>query len=149
MSAATVLGTLAAVATLGACGSQKEQAKPVSGPEAQVRTVVRRFAAASAGKDYQTICDRLIAPALAQNVEAFGLPCELAFKQGLQDVRGARVRIDAVRVHTRTAYVDVHSTAIGQAPSDDTLKLTRGPKGWQIASLSAGAGPQAQQPAKP
>jgi hypothetical protein len=147
VSAATVLGAITAAALVAGCGSDD---KPkVGAPEAQVRTVVQRFATASAAKDYQAICDRLIARSLAANVEQFGLPCEIAFKQGLENVRGARLRIDGVRVSGTTAFVDVHSTAAGQPPSDDTLKLVRGAKGWQIVSLSAGAGPQSEQPSKP
>jgi hypothetical protein len=146
-----MLGAITAAgvaALLAGCGGDDTPAK-ASGPEAQVRTVVQRFAAASSSKDYQEICDRLIAKSLIVNVEQLGLPCELAFKQGLQDVSGARLRIDGVRVSGATAFVDVHSTAAGQAPSDDTLKLTRGATGWRIVSLSAGAGPQSERPAKP
>lgn len=141
---------VAALLVLAAgCGTKEKSAPKVPPAEAQVRRVVQRYAAATATKDYQEICDRLVAPALAQNVESLGLPCELAFKQGLQDVRNARIRVDGVRVGSGTAYVDVHSTATGQPPSDDTLKLVRARGAWRIASLSTGAGPQARRPVKP
>ncbi len=150
MSPATLLGAITAVGVcmlIAGCGGD---GKPKAGSdEARVRSVVRQFATASARKDYQAICDRLIARSLAQSVERYGLPCELAFKQGLQDVKGARLRIDGVRVSGTTAFVDVHSTAAAQAPSDDTLKLARGAKGWQIVALSAGAGPQSRRPSRP
>lgn len=147
VTAAAVAG-ITAIAVASGCGGG--QAKPkIPAAEAQVRTVVQRFGAASAGKNYQEICDRLIAKALAQNVESLGLPCELAFKQGLGDVQGARLRIDGVRVRGGTAYVDVHSTAVNQPPSDDTLKLVRTAGAWRILSLSVGAGPESRRPVKP
>jgi hypothetical protein len=144
---ASAVAGLAALALASGCGGDAKPKVPMA--EAQVRTVVQRFGTASAGKDYQEICHRLIAKALAQNVESLGLPCELAFKQGLGDVQGARLRIDGVRVRGATAYVDVHSTATNQAPSDDTLKLVRAAGAWRIASLSVGAGPESHQPVRP
>jgi hypothetical protein len=135
---------VAALAVAG-CGDDKQDE---SESRAQVKAAVQRFGAASARKDYQLICDQLIAKALSDNVEQLGLPCEVAFKQGLEAVRGATLRVDSVRVTGRAAFAQVHSTAIGQPPSDDTLKLVKVGKRWKIISLSAGDDPGAKkQPA--
>jgi hypothetical protein len=106
-------------------------------PEDAVRDVVTRFGQATAKKDYQAICDDLIARSLSDNVEEFGLPCELAFKQGLQGVRGARLTIRKVTLKGNVAHVVVHTTAANQPPSTDTLTLRRADGQWRISSLSA------------
>lgn len=116
-------------------------------PQAEVRAVVQRFGQATAKKDYQQICDRLVARTLSDQVEEVGLPCELAFKRGLDAVRDPRLTIKAVRVRAAHAFADVHSTAANQQASDDTLELTRERGGWRIASLdSKAAGPASPAP---
>jgi hypothetical protein len=116
-------------------------------PEDAVRDVVTKFGTASARKDYQTICDRLIARSLSDNVEEFGLPCELAFKQGLDAVQGAKLVIRRLTVKGDHAQVVVHTTAANQPPSDDTLQLTRIGGQWRISALSAAPAPK-PKPAK-
>ena len=76
---ATALLLTAAVLALGACGGASD--------EDQVRDTVQRLGKASADKDYQEICDALVAEELIRSVEAVGLPCELAFKRGLDPVK--------------------------------------------------------------
>jgi hypothetical protein len=122
---------LVAALLLGGCGHDRPH-QP-DGP----RAVVEQFGRASASHDYQQICDRLIAPVLAAKVEQVGLPCELAFKKGLNAVRAPRISIGLIRVIGATAYVRVHSTAANQAPSDDTLKLVRTGKAWRIVALTS------------
>ena len=52
----------------------------------QVHDTVEAFGEATAAKDYQRLCDDLLAPKLVEKVESAGLPCELALKQGLGEV---------------------------------------------------------------
>jgi len=106
--------------------------------EAEVRAAVKRYGDAVATQDVQTVCSSLT-PALRNNGAEIGLTCEAAFAEALKVVRGARLRIDDVRVTGDTALVKVHTTAIGQPPSDDTLKLVRAGSGEarRISSLSA------------
>lgn len=125
---AALLAAGAAAALLAACGGDSA--------EDQVRTVVTRFGTASAEKDYQQICDELIAKSLSDNVEEFGLPCELAFKQGLDPVRRPKLTIRSVEVDGDRARVAVHSTAANQPPSDDTLELRRTEGDWKITALA-------------
>jgi hypothetical protein len=122
---------MVALASLAGCGS--------SGPSdtQQVRTAVTRFAKASAKKDYQQICDRLVSRSLIQTVEQIGLPCEAAFRRGLKDVRKPSLQIRKVRVSGTHALVSIHSTAANQKPSDDTLELIKEDGDWRIASLAA------------
>jgi hypothetical protein len=132
---ALIAGPLVALAlALAACGG------PPSASD-QVRDVVTRFGQASARKDYQAICDDLIARSLSDNVEEYGLPCELAFKQGLQGVRRPQLRIESIRVKGTLARVRVHSSAANQPASEDVLELRREPgAGWRITSLATPVG---------
>jgi ketosteroid isomerase-like protein len=114
---------------LAACGGGPSD-------EDQVRTTVREFAAATAAKDYQRLCDDLLAPSLIEKVKQAGLPCEVALEQGLGDVRSPQLTLGAIAVKGDTATADVRTTAAGQPPSRDTLKLQRVRGKWKIASLA-------------
>jgi hypothetical protein len=109
-----------------------------SGPSdtEQVHSVVEAFGQATAAKDYQRLCDSLLAPALVEEVERVGLPCEVALKQGLGDVEAPTLTIGRIEVKGDNATAEVNSTARGQAPSRDTLKLQRVKGKWRIASLA-------------
>ena len=127
--AIVLTAALAAAMSLTACGKSDED---------QVRDVVTRFAQATARKDYQQICDDLIARRLAETVEEFGLPCEQAFRTGLGAVRYPRLQIVRVRLKKDKALVTVRTSASNQMPSTDTLQLVREDGSWRIAALAAG-----------
>jgi hypothetical protein len=102
----------------------------------QVRAVVARFGIATRAKDYQTICDRLLADTLVRTVESIGLPCESALQKGLADVQDPRLEIRQVSLGGGRALVSVHSTATGQPASDDAVQLVKQDGEWRIASLA-------------
>ena len=101
----------------------------------QVQAAVEAFGRASAAKDYQGLCDRLLAPDLVQEVEQAGLPCEVALRQGLGDVQAPTLTIGTIKVDDDKATAEVNSAAQGQPPSRDTLQLQRVGDSWRIASL--------------
>ncbi|HEX6391631.1 MAG TPA: nuclear transport factor 2 family protein [Solirubrobacteraceae bacterium] len=138
---ALAAAAFAALVVLAGCGGDEGTT-----PEDAAREVVTKFGQASAKKDYQTICDDLIARSLADNVEEFGLPCELAFKRGLEAVRRPRLVIRSVTVRGDTARVRIHTTAANQPASDDTLQLRRVDGEWRISALSAAPAPQRSAP---
>jgi hypothetical protein len=140
---ATAVLAITPAVTAAGCGPDREGPTP----EQQVRAVVARFGLASRQKDYQTICDDLLADALVQRVEAIGLPCETALQRGLADVRDPRLVIRQVSMRGARALVRVHSTAAGQPPSDDAIELVRENGAWRIASLAAPGGSSATAPA--
>jgi hypothetical protein len=114
---------------LAGCGEQGPT------PEEQVRATVTEFGRATAAKDYAALCDRILAPSLIEEVEAIGLPCERALEQGLGEVEDPRLTIGRVQVADDSATVEVRSSAAGEAPSQDTLKLENLDGVWQISSL--------------
>ena len=129
--------TLALAAVAAAWAGCGEQAPSET---AQVRETLAAFGKATAAKDYQALCDRLLAPDLIADLKKIGLPCEIALQQGLGDVREPRLIIGAVTVTGKKANAEVRTSAAGQAPSRDTIALVKTDKGWRIASL---AGPAA------
>ena len=128
-----VLTALAALALAG-CGD--------SGPERRGADPQRagEFQRATAAKDYAALCERVLAPPLIQTVEQIGLPCETALEKGFEDVRDPRISVGAVTVDGDAATAQVRSSAAGQEPSEDTVRLVRVDGGWRIASLGEGQG---------
>jgi hypothetical protein len=106
-------------------------------PEEQVRSAVAEFGRATAAKDYQTLCDDLLSPSLIDDVEAVGLPCEVALREGLAEVREPRLTIGRIQIEGERATAEVSTTAAGQRPSRDTLRLESVSGVWKIASLGS------------
>ncbi|HEU4974780.1 MAG TPA: hypothetical protein VFT50_06785 [Baekduia sp.] len=128
---------LALAAAAAGCGADTE-----GGDDARaVRDVVTRFGDATRTRDYQTICDQLLADSLRQKLEAIGLPCETALQKGLADVSDPHLEVRDVAVSGARALVSVHSTAAGQPPSDDAIQLVREDGEWHIASLASAGDP--------
>jgi hypothetical protein len=124
---------LAAIALLlvAGCGEQGPT------PEEQVRSTVAEFGRATAAKDYQALCDRLLAPTLVDELKSIGLPCEVALRQGLGDVRDPRLTIGRVRVEGERASAQIRTAAAGEEPSEDTLELVNENGTWKISSLGS------------
>jgi len=123
------LAALVAVAALGGCGGPTD--------EEQVRSVVDDLGKATAAKDYQALCDHILAPKLIAKVKQIGLPCEVALQRGLGDVKEPSVTVGNITVKGDTATAEVRTVAQGQAPSRDTLELVRVDDAWRIASLGS------------
>jgi predicted small lipoprotein YifL len=118
-----------ALVLLAGCG---DQGPP---PEDQVRSTVAAFGRATAAKDYGALCDRILAPSLIEDVESIGLPCEAALKRGLGRVEDPELTIGRITVQGERASAEVRTSASGQQPSRDTLRLVRVDGSWKIYSL--------------
>ena len=118
-----------AVCALAGCGD--------SGPtdEQQIRAALAEFERATAERDYQALCDRVLAPKLIETVRQIGLPCELALQKGFEDVEDPRLTVGTVKVDEDEATAEVRSSAAGQPPSQDTVELVRVDGKWRVASL--------------
>lgn len=119
---------LPALALLAGCGG--------AGDEQQVRDALARFEKATAKQDYRTVCDKLLARQVLQRLQSVGLPCEVALQTGLGSVRQPRLKVRKVRIKGSTALAAVTSTAAGQQPSTDTIRLLKEDGGWRLTSLS-------------
>jgi hypothetical protein len=105
--------------------------------EEQVRSTVTEFGRATAAKDYQALCDRILAPDLVEEVESIGLPCEVAMRQGLGRVREPQVTIGTIEVREDRASAEIRTSAAGEEPSRDTLQLVNLDGAWKISSLGS------------
>ena len=128
-SAGRALATtgVAAALALSACGGPSDNQ--------QVRDTVEGFGQASALKDYQRICDTLISRRLSEQVERVGLPCEVAFRRGLESVQGLRLKVREIKVGDAKARVRVLTSAKGQPASNDVIELVKEDE-WRIGSLA-------------
>jgi hypothetical protein len=126
-----LLAPVLALALLAGCGDTGPT------PEQQVRTTVSDFGHATAAKDYKTLCDRILAPKLIEDVTSVGLPCEAALKKGLDNVKDPRLTIGRVQIDGDQASAEIRSSASGQEPSKDTLKLVKINGTWKISSLGS------------
>jgi hypothetical protein len=106
-------------------------------PEEQVRTTVGDFGRATAAKDYGTLCDRILAPQLIDKVTQVGLPCESALRAGLGQVKDPHLTIGRVSVDGDQASAEIRTSAAGEEPSADTLKLVNVNGTWKISSLGS------------
>ena len=93
------------------------------------------WAGPTAAKDYQALCDRILAPSLVEDVKQIGLPCEVALQQGLADVKDPKITIGKITVTEDKATAEIRTVATGQAPSRDTLALVRIEESWRVSSL--------------
>jgi hypothetical protein len=126
-----LLAPVLVVAVLAGCGDRGPT------PEQQVRTTVSDFGRATADKDYKTLCDRILAPKLIEDVTSIGLSCEAALKRGLGNVEDPRLTIGRVEIDGDQASAEIRSSAAGQEPSKDTLKLVKVNGTWKISSLGS------------
>ena len=118
-----------AAALLAGCGGPTD--------EEQVRGVVDDLAKATATKDYQALCDRILAPKLVEQVKQIGLPCEVALQRGLGDVKDPKLTVGKISIKDDTATAEIRTVAEGQAPSRDTLELGRVKDDWRVSSLGS------------
>jgi hypothetical protein len=118
-----------AACALASCGD--------SGPsdEQQIRSALAEFERATAARDYEALCERVLAPKLVETVKQIGLPCEVALRKGFEDTEDPRLSVGAIKVGEDTATAEVRSSAAGEPPSQDTVELVRLDDGWRISSL--------------
>jgi hypothetical protein len=122
------LAAAALALALGGCGSGPSDSE-------QVRSVVLGFGRATAAKNYQKLCDDLLAPRLVEKIKTAGLSCEAALRKGLGSVRDPKLTVGRIAVNGDSATADVRTSARGQQPARVTLKLTKVGSRWMIASL--------------
>jgi hypothetical protein len=128
-----VLLSLLAVAS-GGCGDRTPS------DEEQVRDVLATFARSVESRDYQRLCDDVFSPKLLDGLQGIGLPCEVALRNSLGEVREPRLTVGAVDVNGSRATAEVRTSAAGQEPSSDKLELERVDGRWRVSALGGGGG---------
>jgi hypothetical protein len=107
--------------------------------EEQVRAVLATFARSVENGDYQRLCDDVFAPKLLDGLAGIGLPCEVALRNSLGEVKDPRLTVGGVRVRGDKATADIRTSAEGQPPSSDTLELQRVDGKWKVSALGGAA----------
>ncbi len=123
--------TIAAAAVLAqaGCGSPSQ--------EDQVRSTLKTFAAAVADKDYERICNDLLAQELVSKVTAVGLSCPDALSRGLGSAQRPTLKVLSVKVRSdKLAMATVRTGAANQRPSTDSVRVVKEKGSWRIGSLS-------------
>jgi len=126
----TLAAAALAAALVAGCGS---------GPSAQeqVRDTLDEFGRAMSAKDYQALCDHVLAPKLIEKLTQVGLPCEIAMQRAFEDVQNPRLTIGKITIaqDEKSASAEVRTAASGQSPSQDTVELVPVGDGWRVSSL--------------
>jgi hypothetical protein len=118
-----------AFAFAAGCGGGKSD-------EEQVRETVTELARATEAKDWQALCDRILAPSLIDQVKRVGLPCEVALQQALGNVKQPRLTVGRITIDGQRAKAEVRTSAEGQKPSQDVVELQRVKEDWRISALA-------------
>jgi len=108
--------------------------KPEPDRAKEVRATLDRYAAATRDKDYQTLCDKLLAADLVERIRNAGLPCEVALRTGLENRRNPTLKVLAVEVNGDQAVARVSGSAAGEVPGTANYRLVREEEHWRIAS---------------
>jgi hypothetical protein len=126
-----------------ACGGSGGSKPTPAADRAAVRGALVELEQATAARNYQKLCDRVLARELVRKVASAGLPCEAALRLGLRGVRSPHLQVSTVKVAGNHALAEVYSGAAGQKASSDVVQLVREGGAWRVMSL---AGPQPPAP---
>jgi hypothetical protein len=110
--------------------------RPGPDSDKEVRQTLDRYAQATRAKDYQTLCDDLLAREIVDRIRSAGLPCEVALRTGLQNRRNPQLKVLGVEISGDQALARTRTTAIGEPTSVDTIRMIRQGGGWRVASLT-------------
>lgn len=129
LGALVIVAAIAVLVVVLASGDGEDE-------DAQVRETLAAYIAATQAKDYQRLCDQLYASELVTTVEGAGLPCEVALRTGLEDVRRPTLVVRSVEVADEQALARVRTGADGQEPASATIRLVQERGRWRVASLA-------------
>jgi hypothetical protein len=127
------MATSVLLASSGCSLGGDDEAKPASGPPAQIAATVDRLERAVAQHDYAAICDQLFTARARQR--AGGGECARQLRSAAENVRDPTIEIEAIDVKGNTAAVRVRTTAEGQASVTDELQLRRQGERWLVEAL--------------
>ena len=110
-----------------------DEAKPASGPPAQIAQTVDRLERAVAARDYETICGQVFTATARKR--AGGADCARQLRSATEDVKNPSIEIKAIDVNGDRATVEVRTHADGQARLTDELQLRRQGGRWLVEAL--------------
>jgi hypothetical protein len=131
---ATVACSLALAVVAGCSFGDEAEPEPAAGAVRAVEETVERLERAIARGDWREVCDDLFtAPARRR---AGGEACPRLLRADSESLRRPRIRVLEIEVEGRRAEVRVRSTARGQGPLTDVIRLRRQGGSYRIDSLA-------------
>ena len=127
------MATSVLLASSGCSLGGDDEAKPASGPTAEIAATVDRLEGAVAKRDYETICNQLFTPRARKR--AGGAECAAQLGSAAEGVKRPRIAIEAISVEGNKAVVSVRTTASDQASLKDKLQLRRQDGRWLVEAL--------------
>lgn len=118
----------------GCGGGDDGKPKPITGPAKQVSTTIQQLQTATAKRDFTKVCEQLLAAATRK--EAGGDQCPDVLDQRARGVSRPRIKILSIEVQGDQAQARVRTTAIGQAPVSNLIRLVREDGRFRILSLN-------------
>jgi hypothetical protein len=122
-----VFGLIAIIVVIGAL-----QLRAGRDDQKLVRDTLEQYATASRNKDYQKLCDDLLASSYVKQTASSGLPCEVALRTALENVRNPTLTIGTIDVNGDRAAAKVTGSAAGQVPGTAVYTLIREDDAWKI-----------------
>lgn len=95
--------------------------------------MIARLQKATAQRDFTTICDDLFAA--STRTQAGGTECPAVLGARARGVTQPRIAIKGIDLQGNTAEVTVRTTAVGQDPVTDVIRLVRENGQYRILSL--------------
>ena len=127
------MATSVLLASSGCFLGSDDEAKPASGPPAQIAATVDRLERAVATRDFASICDQLFTAKARQR--AGGDECPRQLRSATENVTHPSIEIEGIDVKGNSATVRVRTTATGQASVTDTLQLRLQGGRWLVEAL--------------
>jgi hypothetical protein len=122
------MALVAVAAALAGCGASAKD---------RVQAKVQQFIDATATKDYTTLCEQVLAPALLAHLSAAGLRCEQAMQIALRNVHDPQLAVGRITIDGSKAQAITLSAAAGETGSLDTINLVETTNGWRVVSLGS------------
>jgi hypothetical protein len=131
MRAAVGLVILGSACALSGCGASQRD---------EVQAKVQQFARATANRDYRTICEQVLAPALLEHLAGAGLPCQQAMQIFVSSVQDPTLSIGSISVKGHRASAIALTGARGQTTTLEAIGLVQTGHGWRVSSLGSPRG---------
>ncbi len=100
----------------------------------EVTAVVEELERAIASRDFERVCADLLSAEVRR--QAGGGECPAMLARTSAGLRRPRIEIERVKIDGATATVDVTTSARGQEPAADQIRLVREDGAYRIASLT-------------
>jgi hypothetical protein len=97
-----------------------------------VREALARYEKASREKDYQTLCDKVLASSFVKSIADTDLPCEVRLRVANEGTTSPQIQVLAVDVNGDHALAHVRGGAAGQKPADAVYRLILEGGTWKI-----------------